>query len=661
MYHTIGILAHVDAGKTSLSEQILYHTKVIQAPGRVDNQNSFLDTNEIEKQRGITIFSDQACFSYHDLTCFLVDTPGHIDFLSETERAISILDYAVFVLSGTAGIEAHTSVLFRLLEKYKIPVFFFINKMDQAGADLPKVLSGIRQKLHCSPLYLDDILKKENLSETLLEEIASCEESCLEQYLNGTFTKETAFEALPRLFQDRKIFPCMSGSALYDIHISEFLENLSMLMKKIYLSDGNFSGLVYKIRHENQKNPIVFLKVLTGALHVKEELFFPRKASSREDFSMPDANLTGEKIDQIRIYQGNKFTCVKEAYAGQLVGVTGLTIPNCGDFIGTELQLANYEFLPALKVKITALDSTEDKKLLSVLRMLEKEEPLLSVSYDPSLKEIHVHMMGKIQLEVLKQILSNRFSIMAEFGTPEILYKETISAPVMGYGHFEPLRHYAEVNLRLEPLPCGSGIVFESECPTDLLPLHYQNLIRTHIFEKEHKGILTGSALTDVKIILINGKAHIKHTEGGDFREAVYRAVRQGLEKADSILLEPVFQFEIFCPAEYAGRVLSDIQKMHGSFSPIIQENTEIKISGLGPVSKFMNYSMELTSLTKGRGTIQLQLNGYSPCHNAEAVIEKKNYQKDADIQNTSSSVFCKKGQSFIVPWNEAEKFMHCI
>lgn len=655
MYHTIGILAHVDAGKTSLSEQILYHTKVIRSPGRVDDRTTLLDADDIEKQRGITIFSDQAWFQYKDHTCYLVDTPGHMDFSAETERAVSILDYAVLVISGTEGVQAHTLLLFRLLKKYQIPVFLFINKMDQPAADLEKAMQSIRQKLGITLLFLPGILSREKLPEHMLEDIASMKESSLEQYLEGNFSNEAALSLLVRLFHSREIFPCMAGSALYDTNISELIENFTFLMKDQFPAGNHFSGLVYKIRHDHQNNPVTFLKVLTGTLRVKEELTFESENSSAGNQPLR------EKVDQIRIYQGKKFSCVKEAYAGQLVGVTGLTIPSCGDRIGTSLPKKGFEFVPALKMKVTASDSAEDKQLFSILRQLEKEDPALAVSYEPSLKEIYVHLMGRIQAEILKQLLSDRFHISAVFGSPEVLYLETIASPVMGYGHFEPLRHYAEVNLRLEPLSAGSGILFESECPSDVLPQHFQNLIRTHIFEKEHKGVLTGSPLTDVKIILTNGRAHIKHTEGGDFREAAYRAVRQALEKADSVLLEPYFQFELFCPQSCVGRILSDMQKRHGTIEPVSQEHSEVFLKGCGPVSEFMNYSLELAAISKGKGSIHLLLDGYRPCHNTETILETKNYCKEADTENTSSSVFCRKGQSFLVTWDQAEQYMHCI
>lgn len=650
MNKTIGILAHVDAGKTTFSEQILFHTNTISSVGRVDNKNSFLDINEIERARGITIFADQASFSYHNSAYFLIDTPGHIDFFGETERAISVMDYAILIINGVSGIQSYTQTLFHLLTKYKVPVFFFINKMDQIGADLENILEQIKTKLTKSILFFPDKNSLCPLSEELKETIAETDDMLLEKYLENTATDELFLNSLKKEFKACSLYPCMCGSALFDKGIDDFLSVFDQITFTDYNCSKPFLGQVYKIRHEANKTCITFIKALEGTLKVKEELNFLVEGENRK-----------EKINQIRFYNGEKFITKQEVKAGEIFAVTGLSIPSCGAIIGHTCSNLSYELQPALKSTLVILDNTDTKIVLDYLALLEKEEPMLNVQYEAMLKEIQLHIMGKIQLEVLKEYLKNRFSLMVDFAPPEVLYMETIASSVMGYGHFEPLRHYAEVNLKLEPNPHYAGISFESQCSTDYLPHSFQNLIRTHIFEKQHKGILTGSPLTNLKITLIAGRFHIKHTEGGDFREATYRAIRQGLEKAENILLEPYYKFDIFIEPNYIGKVLSSIQRLYGTFSSPSEEGNLIHIVGKGPVSEFMEYSHEFISSTKGTGTIYFQLDGYDICHNSEEVIKRKAYQKEADIENTSSSVFCAKGQSFLVPWDKAETYMHCL
>lgn len=647
MKKTIGILAHVDAGKTTFSEQILYHTKSIRKLGRIDHKTSFLDNSDIEKERGITIFSDQGIFEIGDSIYYLLDTPGHVDFSTEMERALSVLDYAVLLISGVEGIQGHTETLWNLLKKYKVPTIFFINKLDRTGANLKEVIEEIENNLTKDIIYISSL---NNIDEELIEFISDRNDELLERYLEGKYEENLWIEELKNLIKERRVFPCLGGSALLDDGIEEFLEVFDKITYSEYenYKEKAFSGRVYKIKYDNNGTRMTYIKALEGALNVRDETtyFYDKKIT--------------EKISSIKLVNGSKFVNVDRVEAGDIFAVTGLTSAMPGDGIGKILDKVNFNMAPTIKSKVIFDERHNVKDILRYFKILESEDPALNIIWNESLKEIQVSIMGKIQLEILKQILLERFNLDIDFGPCEIMYKETINNQTYGYGHFEPLKHYAEVHLKLEPNKRGEGITFENKCHTDNLNVGHQNLIRTHIFERNHNGILTGSPITDVKITLLTGKAHNKHTEGGDFREATYRAIRQGLEKAENILLEPYYKFKIIIETEYVGRVLSDIQRLKGKFnSPEMNINRAI-IAGRGPVATFMNYSEEILTFTKGKGNISLSYDGYDICHNSEEVITKKKYNKNADIEYTSSSVFCAKGSGFIVKWDEVEKYLHC-
>ena len=642
MKKTIGVLAHVDAGKTTFSEQILYHTNAIRSRGRVDHKNSFLDSHDIEKERGITVFSDQAVFEIEKSKYYLVDTPGHIDFSCEMERSISIMDYAIIVISAVEGVQSHTETVWRLLKKYNVPTFFFINKLDRTGANLDNAINEIKTDLTKDVCYIENI---RDIKDDVIEFIAERDEELLEKYFNGEYNNDLWINKLRILIKQMNIFPCFSGSALQDQGITEFLDSLEELTVTNYNENDEFSGVVYKIRHDDNGTRITFIKALSGILKVRDEI---NSSSSKE------------KISTIRVYNGSKFSTVDKVEAGDIFAVTGIASLSVGDGVGALKEKLKFNMIPTLMSSVIFDKSCNVKEVLGYFRILEAEDPALNVIWNETLQEIHVHIMGKIQLEVLKEVILERFNFNVDFGPCEIIYKETINNIVNGYGHFEPLKHYAEVHLKLESLPRGSGIVFENKCHSDNLTTGHQNLIKTHLFERKHKGILTGSEITDIKFTLLTGRAHNKHTEGGDFREATFRALRQGLEKADNILLEPFYKFSIDVELEYMGRVLSDIQRLCGNFNPPETSLNKVKIIGRGPVATFMNYSMELVAFTKGRGNINLIFDGYDVCHNREEVLKKRAYNKNADIEYSSNSVFCSKGQGFIVPWNEVEKYMHC-
>ncbi|KYH28346.1 Tetracycline resistance protein TetO [Clostridium thermopalmarium DSM 5974] len=646
MNKTIGILAHVDAGKTTFAEQLLYHTKSIKNRGRVDHKTSFLDSHNIEKSRGITVFSDQAVFEYNSSTYYLIDTPGHADFSSEMERALIVMDYAIVIISGVEGIQGHTETVWELLAKHKIPTFFFINKIDRVGANIDRVLEEIKTDLTKNVCFIAGSLNKEEMDSDLIEFLAERDNILLEKYLEEDYEKELWLNCMKKMIKENKIFPCFSGSALQDIGIDEFLENLDTLTYTEYNDKGDFSGEIYKIRHDENNNRITYIKALSGSLKVKDELSLGENS---------------EKINQIRIYNGTKFTTVSKVCAGQLFAVTGLSSASIGDGVGTLRKKSKYDMVPTLKSKVIFDTSLNTKEVLNYFKILEAEDPTLNVIWDEALQEIQVHIMGIIQLEVLKELVKERFNLSVDFGPCEILYKETILKETIGYGHFEPLKHYAEVHLKLEPGERNSGITFESICHTDDLPIGTQNLIKTHIFEREHHGILTGSPITDLKIILLTGRYHNKHTSGGDFREATFRALRQGLESTKNILLEPYYRFKIEVDLDSMGRVLSDIQRLNGSFDPPETIDNKVIITGRGPVATFMNYSMEFVYFTKGKGKLNFVFDGYDKCHNEEDVIKKIGYNKDADIEYTSTSIFCSKGQSFLVSGENAAAYMHCL
>ena len=646
MKKTIGILAHVDAGKTTFSEQVLYHTKSIRNRGRVDHKNSFLDSHNIEKERGITVFSDQAIFEFNDNSYYLVDTPGHIDFSTEMERAIGIMDYAIVIISAVEGVQGHTETVWQLLRKYKVPTFIFINKLDRVNADKDKVINEIKRVLSKDLFYIDGDIKREELSKELIEFISEYDEQLLERYFEGNYDKESWVNTFKNLIKESKVFPCFGGSALQDEGIREFLENLDELTYTEYDEKTEFAGRVYKIRHEANGNRITFIKAIEGTLKVRDEVIY------RDN--------TKEKISSIRIYNGNKFKTVDEVKAGDIFAVTGLSKAKIGDGLGNLAENIKYNMIPTLMSKVIFDPSNNIKEVLGYFKLLDAEDPALNVVWNEQLQEIHVHIMGKIQLEILKEVVKERFNLDIEFGTCKILYKETINNEVKGYGHFEPLKHYAEVHLKLEPLSRNSGIDFENKCHADHLSTGHMNLVRTHIFERDHHGVLTGSPLTDIKVTLLTGRAHNKHTEGGDFREATFRALRQGLEKAENILLEPYYKFKIDVELDYMGRVLSDIQRLSGSFNPPEINENRVTITGRGPVKTLMDYSAEVIAFSKGKGSINLVFDGYDECHNTEEIIEEIGYRRDADIEYSSSSIFCSKGQGYVVPWDKVEEEMHC-
>lgn len=635
---SVGILAHVDSGKTTLSEAFMYASGAINKPGRVDHGNSFLDTFELERSRGITIFSKQAVFKYNNTQFTLLDTPGHIDFSAEAERTLQVLDYAVLVISGTSGVQGHTYTLWRLLSRYNIPVFVYVNKMDLDGADKAAVLSQLKEKLSDSIVdFSSDIPVNQ-----LYENIALCDDKLLEGYYENEILKT---EDIAGAVRERKLFPCFFGSALKLAGIKELLQGLDRYT--VMPSYGSeFGAKVYKIAEDSQKNRLTFLKITGGSLAVREVL----KSKN---------NTEGEKVNQIRIYSGERFTTADRVAAGTICAVTGISFAHTGDGLGTEPNSDLPMLEPVLTYTVQLLDGTDAHTAMRYFKILQEEDPQLNVVWNEEAEEIQLQLMGDIQLEVLKSILSERFNLQVGFGTGSIIYKETINNTVEGVGHFEPLRHYAEVHLLLRPGKRGSGLTFKSECREDVLDKNWQRLILTHLQEKTHIGVLTGSPITDIEIVLASGKAHPKHTEGGDFRQATYRAVRQGLRSAESLLLEPVYNFTLEVPSENAGRAMSDIQRMHGSFAPPENGSEAVVLTGTAPAVTMANYSKEVAQYTHGRGSLVCVLKGYEPCHNAEEVIESIGYNCDTDGDNPCDSVFCSHGAGHTVKWYDVPKYMH--
>ena len=632
----IGLLAHVDAGKTTLAESLLYHTGAIRKMGRVDHQNAFLDTYELERARGITIFSKQAGFTLGDREVVLLDTPGHVDFSAEMERTLQILDYAVLIIGGTDGVQGHVETLWRLLRQYKIPVFLFINKMDQDGADPAEILKELQGRL--DEKCIDFTASQPQ--EEFMENLAMCDETVLETYLEeGEISEKQIRELIAR----RKVFPCYFGSALKSQGIQEFLEGLETYTKVPDYPD-TFGAKVYKISRDEKGSRLTHMKITGGSLKVKQVL-------SGEDWE--------EKADQIRIYSGAGFEAVKEVPAGAVCAVTGLTRTHAGQGLGIEQTSGEPLLIPVLNYEIQLPEECDVHQMFLKLRQLEEEEPELHIVWNPQLNEIHAQVMGEVQIEILKNMIQERFGISVEFGSGNIVYKETIEEPVEGTGHFEPLRHYAEVHLLLEPGEPGSGLEFAVSCSEDMLDKNWQRLILTHLEEKAHKGVLTGSDITDMKITLVAGKAHLKHTEGGDFRQATYRAVRQGLRKARSVLLEPVYEYRLEVPSDMVGRAMTDIQKMYGTFQGPEIEGEMSVLTGVAPVVNMGGYQSEVTAYTRGRGRLSCTLKGYQPCHNAEEVIEAAGYEPDADMENPTGSVFCAHGAGFVVNWDEVDTYAH--
>lgn len=637
------LLAHVDAGKTTLAEAILYLTGGIRKLGRVDHQDAFLDNFAMERARGITIFSKQAEVMLDDMEMTLIDTPGHVDFSAEMERTLQILDYAVLLISGADGVQSHVETLWRLLKKYEIPTFLFINKMDQPGTDRTSLLLELQKKLdeHC----IDFSAAEDPLTDgETAEAIALCEESLLEQYLEtGEIRKEDAARMIAR----RKIFPCYFGSALKLQGVQELLDALRVYsVQKNYPEE--FAARVYKISRDEQGNRLTHMKITGGSLKVKAVL----RGGDGED-------AWEEKVNQIRVCSGSSFRAVNEAQAGMVCAVTGLNHTKAGEGLGTECGVHLPVLEPVLSYQIRIPEDCDVHQTYRKFLQLEEEEPELHITWNKELGEIYAQLMGEVQTEVLKNMISERFGIAVEFGAGSIVYKETIVKPVIGIGHFEPLRHYAEVHLLMEPGEPGSGLQFETACSEDVLDRNWQRLILTHLAEKQHIGVLTGSEITDMKITLIAGRAHQKHTEGGDFRQATYRALRQGLRSAENVLLEPVYEFRLELPLDCAGRAMTDIQKMHGSFSPMEIEGENAVLKGTAPVVTMRGYQTELISYTKGKGRMMCSVSSYQPCHNAEEVIEARGYDPEGDLENPTGSVFCAHGAGFVVDWDLVPEYAH--
>ncbi|MFB9326715.1 GTP-binding protein [Paenibacillus aurantiacus] len=650
MFKTIGMFAHVDAGKTTLAEQFLYHTGSIRERGRVDHKDAFLDSHEIERERGITVFADQAIMTYNGTTYTVVDTPGHADFSPEMERAISVMDAAIVVLSAVEGVQGHTETVWRLLRASGVPIFLFINKTDRVGADVARVLAEIRRDLSPDAMMLDQVPVAGEWPEESAAFMAERDEVLLERYMAGDFDVAAWLEGARKLVADGRLFPCMSGSALQDAGVRELLAALDALTEARWGEEGEFAGRVYKIRHDPNGTRVTFAKALRGRLRVRDEL-----AGGHE----PDGSRTTEKITALRLYNGTKFTPVEEVRAGQLFAAVGLSAAAAGEGIGASGERTDYAVKPTMRSKVNLPPHVPTKEALRAFRLLEAEDPSLAVQWEETLQEIQLHVMGSIQLDVLSRVVRERFGLAAAFGQPQILYQESIAASVTGSGHFEPLGHYAEVHLRLEPGERGSGLQVASECHPDMLPVQFQHLVLQHLLERDHHGLLTGSPVTDIKATLIKGKAHNKHTSGGDFREATFRALRQGLEKAQNVLLEPVYEAKIKVPLAQVGRVLSDLQQAYGSFDPPETTGEHAIITARVPVATFMHYGEELASFTQGKGTLALAFAGYDRCHNAEEVIARRGYNKQADPAYSSTSIFCAKGQGYPVPWDEADAHMH--
>ncbi len=639
-YICAGIVAHVDAGKTTLSESILYTSGAIRKMGRVDHGDAFLDTYELERSRGITIFSKQALFSLGDAQITLLDTPGHVDFSAEMERTLQVLDYAILLISGADGVQGHTLTLWKLLKRYQIPTFLFVNKMDQPGTDEKALMEELKKRLdgNCVDFSGD------RDTQEWQEQLAMCDEILLERYLEEGSVEEGE---ISRLINERKLFPCFFGSALKMTGVQEFLQGLEKYIKMPEYP-REFGAKVFKIARDSQGNRLTYMKITGGSLKVKTVLRGQKDGEDRE-----------EKVDQIRIYSGEKYEMVNEAFAGMVCAVTGLTFTYPGQGLGREAASDMPLLEPVLTYQIQLPPECDVHKMLLNLRQLEEEEPLLHIVWNEELGEIHAQVMGEVQIEILKSLIKERFGVVVDFGSGNIVYKETIKTPVEGVGHFEPLRHYAEVHLLLEPGEPGSGMQFYTDCSEDELDKNWQRLILTHLEEKEHRGVLTGSPITDMRITLVAGRAHLKHTEGGDFRQATYRAVRQGLRKAESALLEPYYDFRLEVPADMIGRGMADIQRMCGEFQPPQIEGETAVLTGSAPVVTMRDYQNEVISYSRGMGRLFCTLKGYFPCHNQEEVVQAFCYDPEADLENPTGSVFCAHGAGFVVNWDQVEEYMH--
>ena len=634
----LGILAHVDSGKTTLSEAMLYRAGVTRRLGRVDHKDAFLDTDALEKARGITIFSKQALLTAGDTDITLLDTPGHVDFSTETERTLQVLDYAVLVVSGTDGVQSHTETLWRLLRRYHVPTFVFVNKMDLPGMERQELLAQLNRRL--GEGFVDFGAEQADRDEAL----ALCDETLMNRMLDAGQLQDA--DLIPAIAR-RHVFPCWFGTALKLEGVDALLDGLDRYTRPAPALEA-FGAKVFKVSQDEQGARLTWLRVTGGELKVKAQLT-----------GEADGEPWAEKANQLRLYSGAKYTLTEAIGPGQVCAVTGLTKARPGEGLGAERDSDLPVLEPVLSYQVLLPEGADVHAALGKLHRLEEEEPQLHVVWNETLGEIHVQLMGEIQLEVLRSLLAERFGLEVEFGPGGILYKETITEPMEGVGHYEPLRHYAEVHLKLEPLPRGSGMQFAADCREEVLDKNWQRLVLTHLEEKQHLGVLTGSPLTDVKITLIAGRAHLKHTEGGDFRQATYRAVRQGLMLAKSQLLEPWYAFRLEVPAENIGRAMSDIQRMEGTFDPPESGEETAVLTGFAPVSTMRSYPMEVVSYTRGRGHLSLTLDGYRPCHNAQEVIAAIGYEPEHDLDNPADSVFCAHGAGFVVPWDQVRSHMH--
>ena len=634
----LGILAHVDSGKTTLSEAMLYRAGVTRRLGRVDHKDAFLDTDALEKARGITIFSKQALLTAGDTDITLLDTPGHVDFSTETERTLQVLDYAVLVVSGTDGVQSHTETLWRLLRRYHVPTFVFVNKMDLPGMERQELLAQLNRRL--GEGFVDFGAEQADRDEAL----ALCDENLMDRMLDAGQLQDA--DLIPAIAR-RHVFPCWFGAALKLEGVDALLDGLDRYTRPAPALEA-FGAKVFKVSQDEQGARLTWLRVTGGELKVKAQLT-----------GEADGKPWAEKANQLRLYSGAKYTLAEAIGPGQVCAVTGLTKARPGEGLGAERDSDLPVLEPVLSYQVLLPEGADVHAALGKLHRLEEEEPQLHVVWNETLGEIHVQLMGEIQLEVLRSLLAERFGLAVEFGPGGILYKETITEPMEGVGHYEPLRHYAEVHLKLEPLPRGSGMQFAADCREEVLDKNWQRLVLTHLEEKQHLGVLTGSPLTDVKITLIAGRAHLKHTEGGDFRQATYRAVRQGLMLAKSQLLEPWYAFRLEVPAENIGRAMSDIQRMEGTFDPPESGEETAVLTGFAPVSTMRSYPMEVVSYTRGRGHLSLTLDGYRPCHNAQEVIAAIGYEPEHDLDNPADSVFCAHGAGFVVPWDQVRSHMH--
>lgn len=654
-----GILAHVDAGKTTLSEALLYATGNVRKLGRVDHGDAFLDTNTMERQRGITIFTEPAIITTPNLTLTLLDTPGHVDFSAEMERTLAVLDYAILVISGADGIQGHTETLWRLLKRYNVPTFIFVNKMDAPAADKTKLLNQLKKRFSDGCIDFTGAHDDNAALADVVEDIAMQSETAMESYLeSGTIPDETIRE----MIADRALFPCFFGSALKMDGIDEFVAGFERYVREPEY-DSEFGAHIYKVSHDAQGNRLTWLKVTGGEFKAKTMLSgTARVGTDLGESKIDDDGMWHEKADQVRVYSGAKFTTVDSVVAGTVCAVTGLTRTFPGAGLGKESDGVNPVLQPVLTY--TLLPGEYDiHACLVALRELEDEDPLLHVVWQSHLEEVHLQLMGAVQLEVIQQMMHDRFGLDVSFGPGGILYKETITHPVEGVGHFEPLRHYAETHVLLEPLPAGSGMRFASVCSEDVLDRNWQRLILQHCQEREHSGVLTGSPITDMKITLLVGRAHLKHTEGGDFRQATYRAIRQGLmeakERGDCRVLEPWYGFRLEVPQDMVGHAMADIQRMSGSFDTPSGDGEYMVLEGEAPVAQMRDYAMDVNAYTHGRGHLSCVFAGYRPCHNADEVIEQSAYDPESDLENTPDSVFCAHGAGYPVKWYKVPEFMH--